>query len=320
MVAASGTYLPRLTAMLARRSAGTTSLESTQILAPEAKAENVTNETTDSGMGPGNVNAPQALHCVITGAASGIGRALAQTYGKAGYMITGVDVDAEAAMRTQADLINNGIQARFIVADLARPEHLDSIGDRLNDRPPIDVMIHCAGISAVGLYQALPWPQQEKVLRVNLYAPILLTQRLLQDRRLRQSAGLVFISSLSHYTSYPGAAVYAATKSGISSFSRSLSVALSNINVHVLTVYPGPVRTEHARRYSPDNSREQQRMDPITVAEAILAATRTRRTPMLFPGLLAKLSAWLGLWFPNLVERTMRRTILDKLSPSDKTP
>ena len=61
-------------------------------------------------------------HCVITGAADGIGRALALAFSAAGYTITGIDIDSERAMRTQAEIINQGGAARFVIADLSTCE------------------------------------------------------------------------------------------------------------------------------------------------------------------------------------------------------
>ena len=124
---------------------------------------------------------------------------------------------------------------------------------------------------------------------------------------------MAFISSLSHFVSYPGAAVYAASKDGIAAYARSLALALTPQQMHVLTVFPGPTRTEHARRYSPDNSREGRRMPPEQLAQQILVAVQ-RRHRMLIPGLGNRLFARFGHWFPHQSEQIMRRIILDKLT------
>jgi short-subunit dehydrogenase len=131
------------------------------------------------------------------------------------------------------------------------------------------VFIHNAGINAVGRFSEVGVEDQERVVAVNLQAPMVLTAELLKAKHVCEGGSLVFVSSLSHYVSFPGASVYAATKSGLASYARSLSVALVPSNVHVMTVFPGPTRTAHARRYSPDNSREEKRMVPEELAERI---------------------------------------------------
>lgn len=60
--------------------------------------------------------------CVITGAADGIGRALAVRFGQAGYAITGIDVDGKQAACTQAELAELGISNHFVIADLTQPQ------------------------------------------------------------------------------------------------------------------------------------------------------------------------------------------------------
>ena len=86
---------------------------------------------------------------------------------------------------------------------------------------------------------------------------MLLTAALLKADRIAKGASIVFISSLAHYTSYPGAATYAATKSGLASYARSLSIALAPQNIHVTTVFPVQraqpmrgvtARTTHAKK------------------------------------------------------------------------
>ncbi|MCY4352785.1 MAG: SDR family NAD(P)-dependent oxidoreductase, partial [Gemmatimonadetes bacterium] len=202
-------------------------------------------------------------HAVITGAAAGIGKALAHRFAQAGYTITGVDIDTAGATRVQREL-----DARVLIADLRSEEDIARILTKLQGKA-IDVLIHNAGINAVGRFSDIDIENDEHVIAVNFYAPMLLTAALLKADLIAKDASIIFISSLSHYTSYPGAATYAATKSGLASYARSLSIALAPQNIHVTTVFPGPTRTAHARRYSPHNTREEKRMPPEKLAHHI---------------------------------------------------
>ncbi len=249
-------------------------------------------------------------HCAITGAADGIGKALAFAFGRAGYVITGIDRDAALAGRTGDELASAGIKATFIAADLAVADDLDLVAARLRDGPPINVMIHNAGINAVGHFGRIDMHDQHAVLGVNLVAPLLLTAALLRDDLVAPGASLVFMSSLSRFVGYPGAAVYAATKDGLASYARGLAVARPDL--HVVTVYPGPTRTAHARRYSPDNRREARRMPPERVAAHIFAAVRDRRRTVI-PGRGNQLFAVVGRLVPSLTTWLMRKTLLEKL-------
>ncbi len=185
---------------------------------------------------------------------------------------------------------------------------------QLSAGPAIDLLIHNAGINCVGPFATSDLAAQQKVLDVNLAAPLQLTAALLRGGKIAAGGSLVFISSLSRLVSYPGAAVYAASKDGLASYARSLAVALAPQGIHVLTVYPGPTRTAHARRYSPDNRREARRMPPEALAAAVVRAVQ-RRERTLVPGVGNRLFAVTGRWFPSLAERAMSKTLWEKLRP-----
>ena len=154
-------------------------------------------------------------------------------------------------------------------------------------------------------------------LNVNLAAPLELTAALLRAGKIAPGGSLVFISSLSRLLSYPGATVYAASKDGLASYARSLAVALAPQGIHVLTVYPGSTRTAHARRYSPDNSREARRMPPEVLASTVVRAVQ-RRQRVLIPGAGNKLFAAIGRWVPSLAEWVMKKTLWEKLAAEER--
>jgi short-subunit dehydrogenase len=249
---------------------------------------------------------------VVTGVAEGIGRAVGEVLGAHGYALVGVDINAALAAQTQQALGGRGLDVTFLLGDLGRPADLDQIAASLAAGPPIDVLVHSAGINCVGAFAQSNLARQQAVLDVNLRAPLHLTAALLRAGRVAQGGTIVFISSLSHYVSYPGAAVYGAGKDGLASYARSLAPALAPQDINVLVVYPGPTRTAHARRYSPDNRREGRRMPPEVLAAAVYRAIE-RRQRRLVPGFGNKLFALAGRWLPGPVEWIMKKTLYDKL-------
>lgn len=254
-------------------------------------------------------------YCAITGAADGIGRALALLFAAAGYAIIGIDRDAERSEHTRAKLVRGGALATFLHANLADVAEVAALLERLAAGPSIDVFIHNAGISAVGPFVSTSLAQQQAVLDVNLQAPLLLTAGLLRQSQLAPGGTLMYISSLSHFVRYPGAAGYAASKDGLAAYARSLAIALAPRDLHVLTVYPGPTRTEHARRYSSDYRREHRRMPPERLAEQIFCAVLARRRTRI-PGAGNRLFAALGTYAPWLTAFAMRKTLFEKLPAS----
>ncbi|MCZ6598000.1 MAG: SDR family NAD(P)-dependent oxidoreductase [Planctomycetota bacterium] len=252
------------------------------------------------------------IRCAITGAADGIGRALALRFGRAGFQVHGVDVDAERSERTRGELEALGVSASFTVADLGTEDGLTRAAEGLAGERPLDVLIHNAGINAVGRFAEADLDLQRTLLRINLLAPMVLTAGLLAGERIARGGTIVFLSSLSHFVGYPGAAAYAASKDGLASYARSLRVALAPRDVNVLTVYPGPTRTEHARRHSPPGASEAKRMPPEELADRIYKAVRARRRTLI-PGAANRLFAVLGHVAPGVTERALRKAIFEKL-------
>ena len=249
--------------------------------------------------------------CVISGAADGIGKALARRFAQAGYSIIGLDIAAEQALECLAELGELGGDVTFILADLSTVEGVETAVAQLSQGGPIDLFVHNAGISAVGPFARLSPARQQQVLDLNLRAPLRLTAALAANGRFSPNASFIFLGSLSTFVGYPGAAVYAASKDGLAAYARSLRVALGRSG-QVLTVFPGPTRTAHARRYSPDNGREARRMPPEQLAEGIFHAFQQRQT-LYIPGPGNRLFALMGRLLPRLMDTMMFRLLYTPL-------
>jgi short-subunit dehydrogenase len=250
------------------------------------------------------------MKCAVTGGAGDIGAAILQSFASRGYNPIGIDINAEAVAAISRDLARYADEGSFIVADLATDAGISKVAKALP--PELDVFVHAAGINAVGKFENLALERQRAVVNLNLLTPMLLTRALLEHGRLAPHSSLVFVSSLSHFVGYPGASAYAASKDGLAAYARNVSVALADLPVHVTIVYPGPTRTAHAYRYSPDNRHERRRMRPEVLADAIFEGVQTRQH-QLIPGFGNRVAAFIGRHSPKLTERVMRKTIFDKL-------
>ena len=236
-------------------------------------------------------------HAVVTGSSQGIGAAIADLLRLRGYTVTGVDL---------------ALQGAEVRADLSQSEGVSQLLETLATLPPIDLLIHNAGINATRAFAGIEESKWLPVVQVNFLAPMVLTLGLLQRNRLAKGGTVVCISSLSHYSGYPGASVYAATKSGLAAYASSLRAAFKPTSLQVLTVFPGPTRTAHAREHSPDNSREHRRMDPAELAQRILRAAEGGKA-RLVPGFGNKVSAWLGWLAPGMMSAMVRKLLFEKM-------
>lgn len=171
---------------------------------------------------------------LITGATGGIGHAITRAVAERGArpVETGRRVDALEALAA-------GTGAVAIAADLA---DRDGVAKLLAEVGQVDVVIANAALPASGLVTDFTVEQIDRILDVNLRAPIL-TARLLAEPLVAQGRGhLVFLSSIAGKVASPGASLYNATKFGVRGFAQALRQDLAPAGVGVSTVFPGFVR------------------------------------------------------------------------------
>ena len=244
-----------------------------------------------------------ARFAIITGASAGLGLALARRLVADGWMVLGVD-------RDQAAVSDEGY--RHVRCDLADPEQVDALaaelarGGDVLDR--LDLVVMCAGVSATGRFEAIPADAHARVLAINAEAPLVLGDALLGAGWSRGT--LVLVASLSVDVGYPGAASYAASKDALAAYGRSIGKARRS--PRVLTVLPGPTRTEHAARHAPAGASDAARMNPDDLAKRILRAVG-RGARVLRPGLAARIAGRAGRLAPGLTAWLMRRGLFEKL-------
>jgi len=178
---------------------------------------------------------------LVTGASSGIGRAVAIECSKLGavLVITGRNKERLNETFLQLDGNQNNIQ---ILADLTNYTDLENI---VESSPCLDGLVNNAGKTKVIFVKAIKKQFLEDIFNTNTIAPILLTQLLVKKGKMKNSSSIVFTSSLSgvfcvHY----GESMYAATKGAISGFAKGAALDLSRQNIRVNCVNPGVIITE----------------------------------------------------------------------------
>jgi len=250
------------------------------------------------------------MRVLLTGAAGGLGVALVKQLVAARHTVIALDTPQALSMTYDSATSASVIPCSVNLADVRAMEQFVAT---MAESGSIDVVIHCAALSATGRFEAIPMTSHESVLNINLRAPMLLCAALLKHQLIPSGGTFVFIGSLSSYVSYPGASVYAASKDGLLSYGRSLSAELSKLGIHSLSVLPGPLRTQHAEQHAPPNSNAGSRLDPDIAAKKILTAIRRRQT-ILVPGMRANLFRIVSIIAPRFTERFMRAHIYLPLS------
>lgn len=247
------------------------------------------------------------MRALVTGAGAGVGLALTLELLDRGAAVVGVDRDGPALERLAQGYVELFEGRLCDLGDLAAVERmLDRLGG------PFDLVVLNAGVSATGRFARIPAAAYQRLIAINVTAPLVMAQRLVASERVARGGTIVFVSSLSHVTGYPGASVYAATKDAVAVYARSVRKPFGRRGVRVLTVFPGPVRTAHAERHAPPGASASRRMDPRTLARKILGAVRLRERA-LYPGLGALSAYTLGSLMPRTATRLMGRAIFRRL-------
>lgn len=174
---------------------------------------------------------------LVTGASSGIGRAIAVALGaqQARVIVTGRD-----AARLDETLALTGSSSRAIAADLTIAEERDRLMAAL---PSLDGICHAAGIIDPLPIRFIDRKRFDKVFEINANAPILLTAQLLGAKKLNPDASIVFISSIASSHSMKGGSLYSASKAALEAFSKSIVLEHSARRIRANCLKPALVRT-----------------------------------------------------------------------------
>lgn len=249
-------------------------------------------------------------HALVTGAGQGIGKALCLRLLDEGINVTSIDRDPINWTHINQDKLLNHIKI-----NLFNSNSVNSIISDIKSSERLDLVIHNAGISATGKFEDIDPKAYENVLKLNTTVPMQLSATIMQNELFAENANLAFISSLSHATGYPGASVYGASKDAIAIYAKSIRKPFAAKGVSVLSVFPGPVRTDHAQRHAPIGADASKRMLPEELASRILSAASSNKKN-LYPGFAAQSARFLGKVAPNMMTNMMTKIIYDKLDRS----
>lgn len=217
--------------------------------------------------------------CVITGAASGIGRAVAIDLARRGAALALSDVNQPGLEETRAligQVPSNRIRLdRLDVADAdAIDRYAASVKESLGDA---DYLFNIAGLTRVGRFEETPLSSVEKIMDVNFWGVVRMTKAFL-PQIIATRGGIVNISSLFGFIGYPGQAHYCASKFAVRGFSETIAVELADKGVRVTSVHPGGVDTAIARSAEidalPPDVKDVKEIDARFKKAAITSAAR----------------------------------------------
>lgn len=183
---------------------------------------------------------------MVTGASSGIGRAIAPALGELGWAVA---VGARRVDRLEAaasEVEAAGGDAFAHPLDVTDPESVDTFFDAAEDAlGPVEVVVNNAGVSVPGEFHRIGVDDLRREVATNLLGPMYLTRRAISSMLQRGSRGdLVFISSDAARHARPRMAAYSATKAGLELMARSLAMELEGTLIRSTTIRVGPTLSE----------------------------------------------------------------------------
>jgi short-subunit dehydrogenase len=181
---------------------------------------------------------------VITGAAGGIGSALARAFAARGARLALVDREAESLVKLAATLESAGHTVSTHVADVAEPASLARAREEiLAQHGRVDVLVNNAGITVFAELEATEPEEIERVLDVNVRGVIHGCKIFLPDLRARPGAHIVNVSSMAALAGMPWQTIYCASKYAVRGFTAALRAELSTTHIGVTCVLPGATRS-----------------------------------------------------------------------------
>ena len=180
----------------------------------------------------------EGKNILVTGAASGIGRATAVESSRMGAKVIVVDRNEEPLNATLHQLEGNGHQ--MIVADMSVQEDINALVEKC---PVLDGLLNNAGTGISKPVSYLKLEDLEYVLKTNLFGAASLTKGLLRKKKLAKGSSIVFTSSISTYLSAAGLSVYASSKAAINAYMRTCALELGTKGIRCNSVLPGTVET-----------------------------------------------------------------------------
>jgi NADP-dependent 3-hydroxy acid dehydrogenase YdfG len=219
---------------------------------------------------------PPQKRALIAGASSGIGKATALAFAKAGIDVALVSRDREKLEAVASAAAEVGAKAKAYPLDLAKIEDVQAnIAAIAADFGPIDILVNSAGMGYTNSLSETSLTDWQQVINLNLSSVFQCILGVLPQMRDRSSGLIVNIASIAAQNPFPGWGVYSASKAGLIAFSKVLAAEERANGIRIVNISPGAVNTPlwDTETVKADFDRAAM-LTPDAVAQAILCATQ----------------------------------------------
>jgi short-subunit dehydrogenase len=247
---------------------------------------------------------------IITGASSGIGKAIAEEYAKHGARIVIAARQQDKLTEAQSQLIELGAEVLSVAADVSKEEDCKRIIDETIAKfGSIDILICNAGISMRALFDDLDLNVMKSLMDVNFWGTVYCAKYAL-PYLLKSKGSIVGISSIAGKKGLPARTGYSASKFAMEGFLETLRTENLKRGLHVLVASPGftstnirnAALTKDSAKQGSSPRNEKKMMSAEEVARHIYKAVEKRKRDLVLSS-TGKLTVWLDKFFPSLVDK-----------------
>lgn len=187
----------------------------------------------------------QGKVAIVTGAARGIGKAVALKFAEEGADIVLVDILEKELCETKSQVEAFGCKAMSVPVDLTKDEQVYAMVDKaVKEFGTIDILMNNAGISREMPLNEMPMDVWDKIIEINLRSVALIIKAVLPVMIKNKTGNIASIASAAALRGLPGSTAYSASKAGVMCLSQALGDELRPYGIRVNVICPGPVDTE----------------------------------------------------------------------------
>jgi len=211
---------------------------------------------------------------IVTGAASGIGRAIATDLAKADARVLLADVNAEEGQRVAAEIPHS----RFQSGDAAKQADCDALVARaVREFGGVDILVNNAGLQHVAPVEDFPVETWERLVRIMLFGAFYLTRAALPHMYAKGWGRIVNIASVHGLVASPYKSAYVAAKHGLAGFTKTVALEVAEKGITVNAICPGYVLTPLVEKQIPDTARARGITEDAVKRDVLLAAQPTKK-------------------------------------------
>lgn len=268
-------------------------------------------------MGGPRLESLEGVRALVTGASSGIGRALALRLAREGARVALVARREAELEALAAEIRAAGAQALVLPCDVAEGAASQQACARAErEWGGVDLLVNNAGYGRHRLFVESDVADIEQMMRVNYLGAVHFSKALLPGMLERRRGWIVFVASVAGKIASPDESVYAATKFALVGLASALSLEVEDAGVHVLTVCPGVIRTpffdEEALSRMPPVALGQM-VEPESLVDAVLRALARGRHELTWPRFI-RAGYLVQALFPGFMRRQLKRSTLEAVA------